>query len=184
MGWELGIQLVFGKLAPKARRDRARRRWSTATRPATGPGSTSSASKATVTFPGSSAPSGVRTWARILGSRQARERRRNSREFIALLDAAFATQPFAEWASRFDGEDVWWAPAQQLAEVIADPQAQAAGGFVDVDDGLGGTFRAVNSPVRFHGGGADGPRPPVPALGQHTDEILAELGLGLGEPPA
>jgi crotonobetainyl-CoA:carnitine CoA-transferase CaiB-like acyl-CoA transferase len=178
MGWELGIQLVFGKLAPKARRDESPTPLVNCYQAGDGTWFYLIGLEGDRHFPGVLRAIGRPDLGSDPRFATARERRRNSREFIALLDAAFATEPFPEWAARFDHEDVWWAPAQTLAEVITDQQASAAGGFVDVDDGLGGTFRAVDSPVRFHGGGTDDPRPPVPTLGQHTDEILAELGHG------
>jgi crotonobetainyl-CoA:carnitine CoA-transferase CaiB-like acyl-CoA transferase len=51
----------------------------------------------------------------------ARSRRRNSAELTALLDAAFATRDLADWAERFDREDLWWAPVQTQDEVVRDP---------------------------------------------------------------
>jgi crotonobetainyl-CoA:carnitine CoA-transferase CaiB-like acyl-CoA transferase len=106
----------------------------------------------------------------------ARERRHNRVELIALLDAAFAARPLAEWAARFDRESVWWAPVQSPAEVVRDAQAEAAGAFVDVPAPGGGTRRSIASPVAF---GGEPPRPPgpVPALGEHTEAVLREAGL-------
>ncbi len=54
-------------------------------------------------------------------------RRGHVRELIAEFDAEFARRPLDEWAARFDAEGVWWAPVQTLAEVAADPQAEAVG---------------------------------------------------------
>jgi crotonobetainyl-CoA:carnitine CoA-transferase CaiB-like acyl-CoA transferase len=69
---------------------------------------------------------------------------------------------------------VWWAPINSIADVIADPQAAAAGAFVDMTPRDGESpYRAVNGPVDF-----DDRRPhpgPVPDLGEHTDEVLDEL---------
>jgi crotonobetainyl-CoA:carnitine CoA-transferase CaiB-like acyl-CoA transferase len=175
MGWELGIQLVFGKLAPKARREESPTPLVNCYRAGDGEWFFLIGLEADRHFPGVSRAIERPDLPQDPRFASARDRRRNSREFIALLDAAFATRTLAEWADRFDREDVWWAPAQLLAEVVTDAQAAAAGGFVEVDDGHGGTFMAVNSPVRFHGQ-IDSRRPPAPRLGQHTEEILAELG--------
>lgn len=96
---------------------------------------------------------------------------------IAVLDEVFATRPLSEWAERFEQHDVWWAPCQTMADVAADPQAHALGAFVDTDDPGADPavrMRTVASPVRFDGM-VPAPRGPVPGLGEHTDEILAEL---------
>lgn len=103
--------------------------------------------------------------------------RKNAAELIALLDDAFGSQPLDHWVPLFDEHDVWWAPCQTMAEVAEDPQAIALDSFIDThDNSLEGEqpIRTVATPVRF-GGRVFRPRRPVPALGEHTDEVLAEL---------
>jgi len=105
-----------------------------------------------------------------------RDRRYNCEALIADLDVLFATKTREEWTARFDEHDVWWAPINTAEDVIADPQAIAAGAFVDVPASEGSAaHRAVATPVRFSSD--TGTRPPggVPALGEHTDEVLGEL---------
>jgi crotonobetainyl-CoA:carnitine CoA-transferase CaiB-like acyl-CoA transferase len=106
----------------------------------------------------------------------ARDRRHNRIALIALFDEAFVTRPLAEWAARFDREGVWWAPVQSAAEVVRDPQAEAAGALVDVPARGGGTTRTIASPVGFAGEPLR-LRGPAPLLGEHTDEVLRELGV-------
>ena len=102
-------------------------------------------------------------------------RRRNSRELISRLDEIFATRTIDEWSSVFDAEGVWWAPVQTVDQVLADPQLRAAGGFVEVPDGAT-TATMIATPVDFSGTPWTVKSMP-PALGEHTDEILGELGL-------
>jgi crotonobetainyl-CoA:carnitine CoA-transferase CaiB-like acyl-CoA transferase len=82
---------------------------------------------------------------------------------------------YDEAAARLDAEDVTWAPYQLPRDLVDDPQAEAAGCFVDTPDGAGGSRRAPASPARFEGFD-DTPRGPAPDLGQHTAQVLAELG--------
>ncbi|MHB8465180.1 MAG: CoA transferase, partial [Acidimicrobiales bacterium] len=98
----------------------------------------------------------------------------HSAELVAELDAIFATKPLAEWAEIFDREDVWWAPVQDAHETLLDPQARAAGGIVDVPNG-DDPVEMVATPVDF-GGTPWAPRSMPPEAGQHTEEILVELG--------
>jgi crotonobetainyl-CoA:carnitine CoA-transferase CaiB-like acyl-CoA transferase len=103
------------------------------------------------------------------------DRAANAAELIAELDAIFATRPLEEWSGIFDAEEgFWWAPVQTLDEVLADPQVHACGGLVEVPDGETTTTLPA-TPVDF-GGTPGAPRAMAPEPGQHTDEILAELG--------
>jgi crotonobetainyl-CoA:carnitine CoA-transferase CaiB-like acyl-CoA transferase len=95
---------------------------------------------------------------------------------VAERQAVFATKSLDEWEKVFDREDVWFAPVQHAHEVIADPQARAAGGFVDVPAADGGEpVTMVASPVDF-GGTPWAPRSMPPEFAQHTEEVLLELG--------
>lgn len=104
-----------------------------------------------------------------------RARAENAETLIGELDEIFATRTRAEWGEIFDAEeDLWWAPVQSIDDVIADPQVMAAGGFVEVPDGASTTLLPA-TPVDF-GGTPWAPRSMAPALGEHTEEILREIG--------
>ena len=102
-------------------------------------------------------------------------RRQNAPELIGLLDEIFASKTLEEWAEVFDTEpDMFWAPVNEIDDVIIDPQVHAAGAFVDVPEEAGSAMR-VASPSDFYGTPWK-PRSGAPKLGQHTREVLASLG--------
>lgn len=98
----------------------------------------------------------------------------NRRECIALLDEIFATQTLAYWAERLDAIDGVWGPVRNSLEVHDDPQVQANGYLPEVISAEGETFKLVANPVQFD------ETPPelrrAPDHGEHTDEVLMELG--------
>jgi crotonobetainyl-CoA:carnitine CoA-transferase CaiB-like acyl-CoA transferase len=104
----------------------------------------------------------------------ARDRARNSRELIAALDDIFASRTLDEWAEVFAAEpELFWSPVNSMEDVLGDEQFYAAGGLVDVPDG-DGSLPMVATPADFHGT-PWAPRSTAPELGEHTEEILAEL---------
>jgi crotonobetainyl-CoA:carnitine CoA-transferase CaiB-like acyl-CoA transferase len=101
----------------------------------------------------------------------------NAAELITELDAIFATRTLDEWAEAFaDEPDFFWSPIQSPDDVLADEQFHASGGIVDVPQG-DSTIPMVATPADFHGTPWS-VRLGVPTLGQHTAEVLAELGRG------
>ncbi|OPE46909.1 CoA transferase, partial [Mycobacterium intermedium] len=106
--------------------------------------------------------------------RDGRSRAANAVQLIAQLDEIFATKSLAEWADIFAEEpDFFWSPINSLEDVVADEQFHAAGGIVDVPDEQS-SVPMVATPADFHGT-PWAPRSAAPELGQHTEEILAEL---------
>jgi crotonobetainyl-CoA:carnitine CoA-transferase CaiB-like acyl-CoA transferase len=96
---------------------------------------------------------------------------------IARLDEVFATKPLDAWAAIFASEpDFFWSPINSIEDVVADEQFHAAGGMVDVPEGPDGQaiVPMVATPADFHGT-PWAPRSTAPGLGEHTDEVLAEL---------
>jgi crotonobetainyl-CoA:carnitine CoA-transferase CaiB-like acyl-CoA transferase len=104
----------------------------------------------------------------------ARGRAVNAVELIAELDRIFATKSLDEWAEIFAREpDFFWSPVNSVEDVVADEQFHAAGGMVEVPDG-NAAVSMVATPADFHGT-PWAPRWTAPKLGEHTDEVLAEL---------
>lgn len=105
----------------------------------------------------------------------ARERRHQAGALVEILDEVFATRTRDEWAERFAEHDVWWTPVNTAADLLEDPQALAAGVFVDVPATGDGAERSIATPARFDADVA--PVAGAPAIGADTDEVLRELGL-------
>ncbi len=95
----------------------------------------------------------------------------NRRQLIAEFDDVFATRTLEEWSAIFDKHDVWFSAVQTLAEVTEDPQAQRA--LIEIE-GMGA--RSVAPPARFSSAPLT-KTGPVPALGEHTTDVLREVGL-------
>lgn len=101
----------------------------------------------------------------------ARARRENTAALVDILDEAFGSMDYATAAAALDAGDITWAPWQTPRDLVEDPQAQAAGCFVETLDGR----RSPAAPARFSDIDEQ-PRTPAPALGADTAAVLAELG--------
>jgi crotonobetainyl-CoA:carnitine CoA-transferase CaiB-like acyl-CoA transferase len=98
----------------------------------------------------------------------------NQEALIELLGERFATQPREQWCRRLEREDVPHAPMYDTSEALQDPQAQHLELMASALHPQMGLFRTVRSPVSFDGQRSLVVRPP-PTLGEHNDEIRAEL---------
>jgi len=102
-------------------------------------------------------------------------RAQNAEALIALIDEVFLTKPMAEWVDIFATEpDFFWAPINSMEDLVADEQAWAGGGIIDVPNGAG-SAAMVATPVDFSRT-QWAARSMAPGLGEHTDEVLAALG--------
>ena len=101
------------------------------------------------------------------------DRAANTAALVVELESEFTKRPMKDWAAIFDREGVWWAPVQATHEFIEDDQARAAGCFVPAGDGSDG--RVVATPVDFSATPWS-PGAEIPEAGQHTEEVLLELG--------
>jgi len=98
----------------------------------------------------------------------------NQEALIELLGERFATQSREQWCRRLEREDVPHAPMYDTSEALQDPQAQHLELMASALHPQMGLFRTVRSPVSFDGQRSLVVRPP-PTLGEHNDEIRAEL---------
>jgi crotonobetainyl-CoA:carnitine CoA-transferase CaiB-like acyl-CoA transferase len=98
----------------------------------------------------------------------------NQEALIELLGERFATQSREQWCRRLEREDVPHAPMYDTSEALQDPQARHLELMASALHPQMGLFRTVRSPVSFDGQRSLVVRPP-PTLGEHNDEIRAEL---------
>jgi len=99
----------------------------------------------------------------------------NRDELCADLDTTFGARTRAEWLEVLTRADVPCAPINPIADVFADPQVLALGLVQPVSHPTAGVVNLVGSPIEMASTPPAIRRPP-PLLGQHTAEILAELG--------
>lgn len=82
-----------------------------------------------------------------------------------------------EWLAILESNDVPVAPTYDVTEVMVDPQVVHLGSFVGYSHPQKGDLVTIRRPVRVDGARDDQPLTPPPVLGEHTGEILAEIGL-------
>jgi crotonobetainyl-CoA:carnitine CoA-transferase CaiB-like acyl-CoA transferase len=99
----------------------------------------------------------------------------NREACVEEIDAEFASKTYEEWKSLLAGLSGAWAPVQMASELVDDPMVAANGYLARVDRDDGKSYDLVANPVQMDET-ADQLRP-APEHGQHTEEILLELGL-------
>jgi crotonobetainyl-CoA:carnitine CoA-transferase CaiB-like acyl-CoA transferase len=96
------------------------------------------------------------------------------------LEPIFVTKTTNEWVHELRAIGVRCAPVRDYAAIVADPEVYENGYLVKVNDPEHGEITVVGSPLRM----SDTPMVPstrAPELGEHTEEILLEIGLGWEE---
>ena len=103
-------------------------------------------------------------------------RARNQELLRDTLETVFTTRPVSHWLEAFAAVGVPCSPINTYSQALADPQVEAMGWVQALALPNGHQTRTVISPYRL-GGETLPVRSGPPALGEHTGEVLSELGL-------
>jgi len=99
----------------------------------------------------------------------------NSAELISILDDVFASKPRNEWHEIMSQRGIVGAPIQDYSDVASDPQVLANEYVTTVNHPSLGPLKEVGTPIHFSKMPVAA-RSPAPEYGQHTEEVLLDLG--------
>jgi formyl-CoA transferase len=104
-------------------------------------------------------------------------RKQHASVLVTVLDTVFAQRDLEDWRTRLDAAGVTFGGVQSVNEISDDVQMHQIGALVPFADGAGLT---VSSPFHLEGETKVAPRR-APAIGQHTDVVLWEVGYSAEE---
>jgi formyl-CoA transferase len=104
------------------------------------------------------------------------DRVKHRREVLGHVASAIAKRSVAHWNEALAGVGVPCSPINSIAQLLAHPHTRASGIVLEYNHDTAGRLNAVGHPVLINGEERRAGSPP-PTLGQHTDEVLSEIGL-------
>ncbi|MDR2329150.1 MAG: CoA transferase [Comamonas sp.] len=104
-----------------------------------------------------------------------RERMANRDLLIAIISEAMRSNTTDYWVEKFEQAGVPAGPVRKIKDILEDPQTLARDMVIEVDHPIAGQVQALGLPIKFsHGNGVT--RRGAPQYGEHTAEVLQELG--------
>jgi formyl-CoA transferase len=104
----------------------------------------------------------------------------NMPQLSAIFDEVFGAQPMAHWHEVFGAIHVTFGAVRGPQEVIGDPQLRANDIVVPIEGAGGKVASTISSPIQLHGISKVLARR-GPALGEHNEQVLQELGFSPAE---
>ena len=101
-------------------------------------------------------------------------------QLTKILDEVFGSQPMAHWYEIFNGVHVTFGVVREPQEVINDPQLRANDIVVPLGGAGGKLTSTISSPIQVRGI-AKVPAKRAPALGEHSEQVLKQLGFNASE---
>ncbi len=104
----------------------------------------------------------------------------NMPQLTAILDEIFGSQPMPYWYDVFNGVHVTFGAVRGPQQVIEDPQLRLNDIVVPLEGAGGKLTTTISSPIKIQGV-AKRPASRAPELGEHNEEVLAQLGFSASE---
>ena len=104
----------------------------------------------------------------------------NMSQLTAILDDVFGSQPMTHWYEVFNGVHVTFGAVRGPQEVVKDPQLRLNDIIVPLEGAGGKLESTISSPIQVHGV-TKVPAKRAPALGEHNEQVLEQLGFNATE---
>jgi crotonobetainyl-CoA:carnitine CoA-transferase CaiB-like acyl-CoA transferase len=108
------------------------------------------------------------------------DRMRNLAALVPIISERTQSRTSADWVRDFEVAGVPVGPINRIGDMLADPQVQSREMVVGVEHPRAGAMKTLGTPVKFSAT-PTAIRRPAPLLGEHTREVLRDLGYSAAE---